>query len=203
MSLKLLSYSKTHYQEGLSQHGDLCNFGPPAQNRDLCIEGYQSIPKWTDSKFISINRIDVNIKESEGLWRGAFEANIMAKHQLKFSPSLHGVVKWLTLLAAAKHSSWLWFAGSDRTYQWLTPSQSPELWTPFWMASWWEKQGKRNIKTSIRHTSDSFVVYLQIIDSFSAFACHSFYYPSFWEQEEDQWFSTNTGVGGLQIKPGA
>lgn len=83
--------------------------------------------------------------------------NIMAEHKLKWSPSVHGAVKWLTLLAAAKHSSWLWFAGSDRTYQWLTPSQSPEPWTPFWMASQWEKEGKRNTKTIIRHTQASVV----------------------------------------------
>lgn len=118
-----------------------------------------------------------------------FKTNTMAKHQLKCSPSLHSAVKWLTLLAAAEHSSWLWFAGSDRTYRWPTPSQSLELWIPFRMASRGEEQGNRNTKPSVRHTLVSFVVYLQIIDSTSALPCHFFHHPSSRDREEDEWFS--------------
>lgn len=115
----------------------------------------------------------------------------MAKHLLKCSSSLHSVVEWLTLLAAAKHSSWLWFAGSDRTYQWPTPSRSLELWIPFWTASRWKEQGKKNTKNSVRHIPVYFAVHLQIIDSTSAFVCHSFHHPSF-RVKEGEWFSTQT-----------
>lgn len=124
------------------------SFGPPAQNRDVCIGGCRS----TLSEFTQNSTAERELMQTSNRVRASGEmllkSNTMAKHQLKCSPSLHSVVKWLTLLAAAKHSSWLWFAGSDRTYRWPTPSQSLELWIPFWMASQWEEQGKRNTKTS-------------------------------------------------------
>lgn len=170
------------------------SFGPPTQNRDLCVGSACPLL----SEFIQNSTAETEVRCTSRRVRASGEVllklNVMAKHKLKWSPSVHSAVKWLTLLAAAKHSSWLWFAGSDRTYRWLTPSQSPEPWTPFWMASWWEKQGKRNTKNSFRHTPPS-VVICKFTNSIPDFLCHSFRL-----REKDERFSTNTTVAGLQMK---
>ena len=62
------------------------SFGPPAQNRDVCIGGCQSTPKCTHSKFNSRKRTDVDIKKSEGLWRGAFEVKHNGKAPAEMQP---------------------------------------------------------------------------------------------------------------------
>lgn len=136
------------------------SFGPPTQNGDVCVGSACPLL----SEFTQNSTAEKELRCTSRRVRASGEVllklTIMAKHKLKWSSSVHSAVKWLTLLAAAEHSSWLWFAGSDRTYRWLTPSQSPELWTPFWMASRWEKQGEKH-KNQLQ-THSSFSCYLHI-----------------------------------------